>query len=60
MTRRTQNGEYPIDTWAEMKVVMRKRFVPSHYHQELHQKLRRLIQGNRSVENYFQEMEILH
>ena len=31
MTRR-RNREYPIETWEKMKVVMRKRFVPSHYY----------------------------
>ncbi|CAA7040397.1 unnamed protein product [Microthlaspi erraticum] len=51
--------EHSIDTWDEMKTIMRKRFVPSHYHREIHQKLRRLTQGSRSVEEYYQEMETL-
>ncbi|XP_056854299.1 uncharacterized protein LOC130503756 [Raphanus sativus] len=38
---------------------MRKRFVPSHYHRELHFKLRTLSQGSRSVEEYYKEMETL-
>ena len=38
---------------------MRKRFVPSHYHRDLLQKLRKLTQGSRTVEEYFQEMELL-
>ncbi|XP_048627106.1 uncharacterized protein LOC125595265, partial [Brassica napus] len=59
VTNRRRNGELPIETWAEMKAVMRKRFVPSHYHRDLHQKLRKLTQGTRSVEEYFQEMELL-
>nr|AAM15062.1 putative retroelement integrase [Arabidopsis thaliana] len=42
-----------------MKAIMRKRFVPSHYHRELHLKLRNLTQGNRSVEEYYKEMETL-
>ena len=41
-----------------MKAVMRKRFVPSHYYRGLHQKLQSLTQGNRSVEDYYKEMEI--
>ena len=41
-----------------MKDVMRKRFVPSHYYRELYQKLQSLRQGNRSVEDYYKEMEI--
>ncbi|CAA0843295.1 Unknown protein [Striga hermonthica] len=30
-TNRRRYGERPISTWAEMKSIMRKRFVPSHY-----------------------------
>ncbi|WZY72210.1 hypothetical protein YC2023_004450 [Brassica napus] len=59
VTNKRRNGEFPIETWAEMKAVMRKRFVPSHYHRDLHQKLRLLTQGSKSVEEYFQEMELL-
>ena len=40
-----RNGGYGIDTWEDMKFVMRKRFVPSYYHRELHNKLQRLVQG---------------
>ncbi|WZZ03296.1 hypothetical protein YC2023_089217 [Brassica napus] len=40
-------------------MLMRRRFVPAHYHQDLHQKLRRLLQGTKSVEDYHQEMETL-
>ena len=32
VTNKRRNGEYPVETWAEMKALMRKRFVPSHYH----------------------------
>ncbi|KAF8048139.1 hypothetical protein N665_2648s0001 [Sinapis alba] len=59
VTNKRRNGELPIDTWAEMKSLMRKRFVPSHYHRDLHQRLRLLTQGSRTVEEYFQEMELL-
>ena len=38
--------------------MMRKRFVPSHYYRELYKKLQGLRQGNKSVEEYYQEMEI--
>ncbi|KAG7572474.1 Zinc finger CCHC-type superfamily [Arabidopsis suecica] len=59
VTSRRRNGEYPVETWTEMKTIMRKRFVPSHYHRELHQRLRRLTQGHRLVEEYYQDMEKL-
>ena len=58
MINRRRNRELLIDTWEEMKVVMRKRFVPSYYYRELYKKLQGLRQGSRSVEDYYKEMEI--
>ncbi|XP_071933206.1 uncharacterized protein [Coffea arabica] len=37
---------------------MKKRFVPSHYHRDLYQKLQTLTQGPRSVEDYYKDMKI--
>ncbi|PKI50201.1 hypothetical protein CRG98_029410 [Punica granatum] len=42
---RRRNREPPIDTWEEMKRVMRKRFVPSYYYRELYNKLQSFRQG---------------
>ncbi|RDX72865.1 hypothetical protein CR513_47593, partial [Mucuna pruriens] len=53
-----RNGERPIRTWEDMKSIMRRRFVPSHYHRDLHKKLQSLTQGSMSVEDYYKEMEI--
>ncbi|XP_040963814.1 uncharacterized protein, partial [Gossypium hirsutum] len=55
---RRRNGERPVSTWAEMKAIMRKRFIPAYYHRELYQKLQSLTQGQRSVEDYYKEMEV--
>ncbi|RDY04037.1 hypothetical protein CR513_12304, partial [Mucuna pruriens] len=55
--KRHRNGEKPI-TWEDMKSVMRRRFVPSHYHKDLHRKLQSLTQGSMSMEDYYKEMEI--
>jgi len=52
--RRTREG--PIQTWAEMKAIMRQRFVPAFYYREIHQRLKRLTQGSMSVEDYQKEM----
>ena len=46
VTGRKRNGEHPIATWEDMKSVMRKCFVPSHYYRGLYQKLQSLTQGN--------------
>ena len=59
LLNRRRSRERPIETWEEMKIVMRKWFVLSHYYRGLYQKLQSLTQGNRSVEDYYKEMEIL-
>ena len=56
VTSRRRAGEAPVDTWDELSMLMRRRFVPDHYHRDLHHKLRRLLQGSNSVEDYHQEM----
>jgi hypothetical protein len=55
---RRRNHERPIETWEEMKAIMRRRFVPSHYYRELYQKLQSLTLGYKSVDDYNKEMEI--
>ncbi|XP_027158067.1 uncharacterized protein LOC113759689 [Coffea eugenioides] len=54
--RRSRNIE--VTTWSELKVLMRKRFVPNHYHCDLSHKLQNLRQGNQCVEDYYKKMEI--
>jgi len=39
---RRRNGERPVQTWGEMKVLMRRRFVPNHYYKDLYMKLQSL------------------
>ncbi|GMI63374.1 hypothetical protein HRI_000006700 [Hibiscus trionum] len=56
---RRRASEGLVTTWDEMKRIMRKWCVPSHYHRGLYQKLQALKQGNRSVEDYFKEMEMV-
>ena len=55
---RRRNGERPIVSWEEMKVLMRRRFVPNHYYRDLYMKLQSLNQGSKSVNEYYKEMEI--
>ncbi|XP_052490813.1 uncharacterized protein LOC128043050 [Gossypium raimondii] len=57
-TNRRRNGERPVSSWAEMKAIMRRRFISSHYHQDLFQKLQNLTQGSNNVEDYYKEMEM--
>jgi hypothetical protein len=58
VTNRRRNHERPIETWGELKALMRRRFVPSHYYRDLYQKLQNLTQGSRSVEDYHKEMKV--
>ncbi|XP_071905717.1 uncharacterized protein [Coffea arabica] len=58
-TSRRRSREPTIQTWTELRRLIRKRFVPSHYYRDLYQKLQTLNQGARSVEDYHKEMEIL-
>ncbi|KAF8092057.1 hypothetical protein N665_0425s0001 [Sinapis alba] len=59
VTTRRRTREPQVFSWFELKTIMRRRFVPGHYSREVHHKLRRLTQGSKSVEDYYQEMEIL-
>jgi len=36
---RRRSGERPVSSWEEMKVLMRRRFVPHHYYRDLYLKL---------------------
>jgi hypothetical protein len=45
-------------TWVALKWVMRARFVPSYYAPDLINKLQQLKQGAKSVEEYYQELQI--
>uniref|UniRef100_A0A2N9FTV9 CCHC-type domain-containing protein n=1 Tax=Fagus sylvatica TaxID=28930 RepID=A0A2N9FTV9_FAGSY len=58
VTNRRRNNERPVETWGELKAIMRQRFVPSHFYRDLYQKLQNLTQGSRSVEDYHKEMEV--
>ncbi|XP_073286746.1 uncharacterized protein [Primulina huaijiensis] len=59
VTTRRRYNENPIETWDEMKRVMRKRFVPNHYYREMFKRLQTLRQGVKSVEDYYKEMEVV-
>jgi hypothetical protein len=44
-------------TWEDLKVAMHDRFVPPSYHRELRKKLMRLEQGDKSVQDYYAELQ---
>ena len=52
-------GREHINTWEEMKQVMRRQFVPSSYQHDLRNRMQMLRQGKRSVDDYYKEMELL-
>ena len=51
-------GDY-ICSWDTMKRVMRHRFVPLFNEKKLYKRLKGLIQGSRTVKEYYNEMEKL-
>jgi hypothetical protein len=55
VTSRRCDGERSIDTWEEMKTIMRKKFVPNHYYMEVYNILQSLSHGSKSVYLYFKE-----
>ncbi|KAK1650599.1 hypothetical protein QYE76_068404 [Lolium multiflorum] len=58
VTLREEKGEPPIDTWEDMKEEMQARFVPQHYKTDLFNKLQKLKQGTKTIEEFFKEMEL--
>ncbi|XP_073120094.1 uncharacterized protein [Henckelia pumila] len=58
VTTRRRNRERPVETWEEMKQIMKKRFVPNYYYHDMFKRLQNLKQGSRSVEDYSKELEI--
>ncbi|KAK1619182.1 hypothetical protein QYE76_024699 [Lolium multiflorum] len=55
---KNRTGERPV-TWVDMKRVMQEVFVPAYYTRQFHSKLCRLVQGTKSVDEYYKEMQIL-
>ncbi|RDX73948.1 hypothetical protein CR513_46360, partial [Mucuna pruriens] len=46
-----------VETWAKLKSDLRERFVPSYYDKDLYNKLQRLYQRSKTVEEYHKEMD---
>jgi len=44
-------------TWNDLKSAMRDRFVPPSYHRDLRKKLMRLEQGDKTVQDYYGELQ---
>src|SRR3989449_9706743 len=57
--QRRGKGMRPIPGWSTLKELMRSRFVPSSCTRDLYNRLARLVQGGRSVEEYHKEMEMI-
>ncbi|RDX94571.1 hypothetical protein CR513_23031, partial [Mucuna pruriens] len=46
------------DTWADLKMGLRSRFVPTSYARDLYNRLQCMYQGSKSVEEYHRDMEV--
>ena len=56
---RRKNDEEKVNSWALMKRLMRRRFVPNYYRQEMLMELQSIRQGKKSIEDYVKEFETL-
>lgn len=59
MSEWRRNRDPHIATWSAMKRMMRKKYVPPHFHCDLQKRFRRLTQGSKFVEEYYEEFEHL-
>lgn len=59
VSERRRLGHRQILVWEDMKYYLRKRYVPSYYHRDLQKRFRKLTQGTKTVEEYFEEFELL-
>ncbi|KAF7841466.1 Transposon Ty3-G Gag-Pol polyprotein [Senna tora] len=57
--KRRLKGKGPPRTWEKLKKLMRKKYVPSYYYQELNRKLRMFTQGSLVVDEYVHELDLL-
>ncbi|VFQ89808.1 unnamed protein product [Cuscuta campestris] len=62
-TKWRRNHKEPVATWAKMKSLLEKKFLPAEYVRENFAKLQMLKQGSKSLEEYtreFQELLLSH
>ena len=52
------NAENMPKTWSELKIIMRGRFVPKYYINDLLRKLQCLKQGSNTVEEYYNDLQL--
>ncbi|XP_051147531.1 uncharacterized protein LOC127262761 [Andrographis paniculata] len=55
---RKRGGAPMSQTWEELTLVMRAKFVTSSYTQELHVRLQSMKQGNRTVDEFYKDLEV--
>ncbi|KAG7572513.1 Reverse transcriptase domain [Arabidopsis suecica] len=59
VSERRRHKHAQVATWEDMRFSLRKRYVPAYYHRDLHKRFRKLTQGSKTVEEYFEEFETL-
>jgi hypothetical protein len=58
VVERRRNRERPVSIWEELKTIMKKNYVLKHYYRKLFNRLQMITQGNKSVEEYYKELEM--
>ncbi|MQL92831.1 hypothetical protein Taro_025464 [Colocasia esculenta] len=52
-----QRGQDPIESWEEMKIKLREKYLPASFRQRLIDRWQNIFQGNRSVTEYITEFD---
>jgi len=47
VVKKRRDIERPVSIWEELKIIMKKRYVPKHYYRELFNHLQMITQGNK-------------
>ncbi|VFQ83151.1 unnamed protein product [Cuscuta campestris] len=58
-TKRKREGKAAVKTWTNMRDLLKKKFIPTHYIRENFARLQHLREGNRSVAEYNRDFEEL-
>ena len=58
VVEKRRNRKRPVNTWEELKTIMKKRYVPKHNYTELFNRLQMITQGSKSAKRYQKELEV--
>ena len=54
---KASRGQEPIESWSDMKDILKKKYVPSYYYDRLLYGWHQISQGNKSAKEYVSEFD---